>query len=160
MNADKPISADVIYENILWYLEERGRAEAAQKMLFENIESIKGQLSWNLNEENLKLLHRCVNESSSLDDETWTQTRNEFIISAFKDLSSFRNPRAMGIFERLRTICTMNDGELLLWARTITKRTDGSAVIVMHVSNLEAFEGMLHKESGEGFLQEGLMIFQ
>jgi hypothetical protein len=108
MNADKPISADVIYVNILWYLEERGRAEAAQKMLFENIESIKGQLSWNLNEENLKLLHRCVNESSSLDDETWTQTRNEFIIAAFKDLSSFRNPKAMGIFERLRTICTMN----------------------------------------------------
>lgn len=150
----------MIYENILWYLEEGNRADPARKTLFENIESLKGQLSWDLTEDNLKLLNRCVNESSSLDDETWTQTRNEFIIAAFKDLSSFRNPKAMGIFERLRTICTMNDGEFLLWARTVTKRTDGSAVIVMHVSNLEAFEGMLHEESGEGFLQEGLMIFK
>lgn len=163
MKIGKSTSLDLIYEWILWYLEKGDRRLFAESLLIGNLHRFKDQEnppSWDLTEDNLKLLDRCINESTSLDDETWTQTRNEFIIAAFKDLSTFRNPKAMGIFEKLRTICTMNDGELLLWGRNVTKRADGSAVIVLHVSDLETFEGMLHKESGEGFLQEGLMIYR
>ena len=151
------------YEFVLWYLENGNQRELAQLSLLGNMHRWNKDnvhLSWDVTEENLRLLDRSVNESGTLDDETWTNTRNEFIVSAFKDLSTFRNPEAMSIFEKLRTVCTMNDGELMLWGRNVTKRSDGSAVIVLHVSDLEKFEKMLHRETGDGFLQEGLMIFR
>lgn len=163
MKIEKSTSLILIYEWILWYLEKGNRRQLAECFLRGNIQRFKNQEnppSWDLTEESLTLLDRCVNESGSLNDETWTEVRNNFIIAAFKDLSTFRNPKAMVIFEKLRTILTLNEGELLLWARTITKRPDGSGVIVMHVSDMEAFEGILNRKSGDGFLQDGLMIYR
>ncbi len=163
MNTVKPTSLILIYEWILWFLEQGDKRQLAEHLLRGNLHRFKRQEnppSWELTDESLALLDRCVYNCSSLNDEAWTHTRNDFIIAAFKDLSTFRNPKAMMIFGKLRALMTMNEGELLLWVRNVIKRSDGSAVIVMHISNLEAFEGMLHKESGDGFLQEGLMIYR
>lgn len=116
-------------------------------------------VSWELNADSLYLLWTCVNECSSVDDETLSETQNVFIMATFKDLSSLRNPHAMSVLAKLRALCVTDD-DLLLWGRKVTKRSDGSAVIVLHVSYLEAFEGLLHSETGHGLLQDGLMIYR
>jgi hypothetical protein len=149
-----------VYKWILAYLEQRDQNLVYDIVTSGDIAKINALISWDEIAQDLMLLHGCVNNSSVIDEETWTETRNKFIVAAFKDLSSFRNPEAMGIFEKLRNICTMNDGELFMWGRSVTDRPDGSAVIVLHVSNLEAFEKMLNKESGAGFLRDGLMLFR
>jgi hypothetical protein len=149
-----------VYNLILQYLEDGNYKAAARECLLGNLEQFSRMVSWELNEENLKLLWTCVNRSSTLDDDMLFETQNVFITEAFKDLSSLRNPHAMSVFAKLRAICVANNGEILLWGRKVTKRTDGSAVMVLHVSNLEAFEKMLHRETGHGFLQEGLMIYR
>ena len=155
------------YEFVRRFLENGDEKHISGLLLFSNMHrwnklKEKAMLSWDVTEENLRLLNRCINNSNSLDDETWTETQNEFIVAAFKDLSTFRNPEAIEVLNGLRTICNADDRSLILWGRKVTKRNDGSAVMVLHVSNLEALEKMLHEETGpgRGFLQEGLMIYR
>ena len=152
-----------VYQMICFYLEKGDMRTFAEGALFGNTkahEQLPQAVSWELTKEHLDQLDLCVNDSQSVRDDEWADVRNEFIISAFKDLSDFRDPRAMIIFNELRNLCTMNDGEILMLGKKVSKRPDGSAVLILHVSDLEAFERMLHKETGEGFLQEGLMIFR
>jgi len=165
MNTTTGINSTLfVYQAISWLLEKKDpMSKLAKGMLFgtkSGLERHPKAVSWELTEEHLDQLDRCVNDSQTVKDEEWTEVRNEFIIAAFKDLSQFRDPKAMVIFSKLRNLCIMNDGELLLWGKKVSKRSDGSAVLVLHVSDLEAFERMLHKETGEGFLEEGLMIYR
>jgi len=149
----------MVYELVLRYLENNPRKEVLGRVVLDNLPTRSKMVSWEMTEESLRLLHRCVNESSTVDDEEWTETRNAFVTAAFKDLSSLRNPHAMRVFNKLRVTCTLNDEELFLWRRKVTKRPDGSAVMVIHVSDVELFEGLLG-EHAYGLLDEGLMIYQ
>ncbi len=152
-----------VYQMINFYLEKGDMRTFGEGALFgstKSLEQLPKAVSWELTKEHLDQLDRCVNDSKSVGDDEWEETRHEFIITAFKDLSGVRDPRAMILFDQLRTLCTVNDGELLLWSKKVITRPDGSAVLVLHVSDLEAFERMLHKETGEGFLREGLMIYR
>ena len=151
---------DAVYDLIFQYLEDGDRKQAAGHFLLDNLERLSKVVSYELNATSLYQLWRSVNRCSTIDDATLEETRNVFITAAFKYLSSLRNPHAMSVFAKLRAICGMNDGELLLWGRKVTKRTDGSAVMVIHISDLEAFERMLNKETGHGLLQDGLMIYR
>lgn len=103
--------------------------------------------SWEATEEELRKLEQCVNRSSEVeDDEEWSTTTNDFIKSAFKDLSVLKNPLAMDLFDRLAKTCipTYANGEdMFLWARSVKARPDGSAVIVLHVSDLERFRRIM-----------------
>lgn len=108
----------------------------------------------------LSRLLRAINDGESLNDEEWEEVRFDFVMSAFKDLSPLRDPRAMETFDEIRKVAVMNDGETLLWGRKITKRDDGTAVVVLHVSDFEAFEKMLEGQTGQGDLEEGFMVYR
>ena len=154
------ITIDVVYELIYWFIENGDKKQTASGILFSGLPQFNEMISWKLTGENLRLLYDCVNGGSGIDEDKWIDTQAEFVASAFKDLSSLRNPHAMSVFEKIRIACDLNRGELFLWGRNVVKRSDGSAVMVMHVSDLEAFEKMLHHQHGYGFLQEGLIIYR
>lgn len=99
--------------------------------------------SWEVSDESLRMLERCVNRSSEIeDDDEWSSTTNDLIKCAFKDLSVLKNPIAMDVFDRLAKAAspTFKNGEdMCIWAKSVKERPDGSAVIVLHVSDLERF---------------------
>lgn len=159
MKTEKNTAPDAIYEMIFWYLENRSKRQMAERLLFGNLHRFEKTLSWTMDETHLKLLDRSVNDRGSIDDTTRKETQHTFIIEAFKDLSSLRNPNAMKVFQKLRSLF-VNDGSMLLWGRKVIERADGSAVLVVHVSDLGAFEKVLHDEVGRGYLEEGLIIWR
>ena len=126
-----------VYQMICFYLENGDMRTFAEGALFgstKSLEQFPGAVSWELTKEHLDQLDRCVNDSQNVSEDEWEEARNEFVIAAFKDLSDFRDPRATVLFNQLRRLCTVNDGELLMWSKKVIKRPDGSAVIVLHVS--------------------------
>lgn len=82
------------------------------------------------------------------DDEELYTTKNDFIKEAFRDLSTLKNPVAMDLFDRLAKTCipTYANGEdMFLWAKSVKEHSDGSAVIVLHVSDLERFRKLIEQ---------------
>ncbi len=115
--------------------------------------------SWVADEESLKQLNKCVNNSDTAEQD-WLDTIETFLIDMFKDLSILKNPEAMELFHQIcRRVLPLHE-DCFLWARNIKKRKDGSAVIVLHVSNLEMFEKAL-KQPGmtrTGDLETGALM--
>jgi hypothetical protein len=109
----------------------------------------KSSPSWEATEESIRKLQECVNYPSLVEDDSdWSTTLNDFIKSAFKDLSILKNPEAMELFDELAKKClpTFRHGEdMFIWARTIKERVGGSAVIVLHVSDLERFRKIIEE---------------
>lgn len=105
--------------------------------------------SWETTKESVRKLEQCVNHSSQVeDDEEWSTVLNDFVKSAFKDLSVLKNPEAMDLFDSLGKTCipTYRNGEdVFIWARSVKERPDGSAVIVLHVSDLERFRKIIEE---------------
>ena len=84
----------------------------------------------------------------------------EFIIAAFRDLTLLKNPGAMTTFRGVRRLVRSEDTEeVLMWARTCNRRSNGSAVIVLHVSNLGAFERLITRPEGTGDLLNGTIRY-
>ena len=52
----------------------------------------------------------------------------------------------------------MDKKELFVFSRKKTEREDGSAVIVLHVSDLRAFQSLIHVSGSKGSLEEGMII--
>lgn len=124
----------------------------------------KAHPSWETTEENVCLLEMCVlDHASVLNDDTWAITRNDFIKCAFKDLSVLKNPNAMRVYSQLERV-VLNKGDLFIWARKVRAREDGSAVIVLHVSDLQKFRNVLEESPDHGIdtefdtLEECIML--
>jgi len=119
---------------------------AIKYILWENEDKLN---SWDATEETLLKLEQCVNRPSEVkDDEDWTTTTNDFVKAAFKDLSVLKDSAAMDLFDRLAKTClpTYRNGEdMFVWAKTVKERPDGSAVIVLHVSDLERFRRIVEE---------------
>lgn len=144
---------------------------ALQIVLNENIVLMEGQvdhlcelaskcgdkISVEVDRDWLLLIDRCVKRSNELEDGVWLDTKEEFIIAAFKDLSIIKDSIAMEIFDKLRETTVM-DEEVMLFARKIKKRENGSAVIILHVSNLSWFENRLDDLVNRGGLNDGAMV--
>lgn len=115
--------------------------------------------SWVATDESIEMLERCVNRGSTVTDEDeWSEIREEFVLAAFRDLSPMKNPLAMETFRKLQEKCLFEIGEHLVWARKVNRRDDGSAVIVLHVSDLSLFEKLVGGGVTGGTLEEGVMI--
>jgi hypothetical protein len=103
--------------------------------------------SWEATEESVRKLEQCINRQSEVeDDHEWSTTKNDFTKAAFKDLSVLKNPVAMDLFDRLAKTCLQTyaqNEDLLIWAKSVKERPDGSAVIVLHVSDLERFRKII-----------------
>ncbi len=106
----------------------------------------------------LSMMLKCVNDNENSNNKQWELSVETLMTSAFKDLSAVRDPEALQTFARLRRVCFMDKKELFLWSRKRTEREDGSAVIVLHVSNLRAFESLIHVKNSKGSLEEGMII--
>jgi hypothetical protein len=102
--------------------------------------------SWKATEEKIIFLERCTDSNEDdIDSELWHTTLDDFATLAFKDLSVLKNPAAMDIFHKLVDLTIRLDGENnhVIWAKSIRERPDGSGIIVLHVSNLEAYRGTI-----------------
>jgi hypothetical protein len=132
------------YSNILSFLR------SADHLIPEIIELSKWvSPSWKVTEESLWKLEQCVNRGSEMENtEELFTIPNDFIKEAFRDLSALKNPVAMDLFDRLAKTCiaTYANGEdMFLWAKSVKERPGGSAVIVLHVSNLERFREIVER---------------
>lgn len=116
------------------------------------------ELTWIGTDESLTTLHECIHRVSDKYDDTYESILEQFIIVAFKDLSVQRDPAAMGMFERLQRTCGTKSLGHFVWPRKIIERKDGSAVIVLHVSDLRQFEEILDSKAERGYFLRGMMI--
>jgi len=118
-------------------------------------------LSWEATEESVEFLERSVNRSSTIDDDdAWMDALNEFIVSAFKDLSSLRDPKGMELFGKLhKKTSNAAIDENIVWTRKVIGRQDGSAVVILHVADYEKFKKLVEKPTGYGDLEAGKIIF-
>ncbi len=131
--------------------------------------SDKALPSWEADEESVMFLEKCCNRNSSVtDEEEWSATIINFMKAAFKDLSVLKDPEAMRVFTKLacQVSATFNAGDdMLIWARDIKLRDDGSAVVILHVSDIERFRILIEEHdladssSYDGnTLEEGVII--
>jgi hypothetical protein len=133
------------YATVVSYLQ----AEFDDENVVAEIIALAGKAnpSWEITRESLALLELCVNRGSTVEEEDLEQiTRNDFAKAAFRDLSVLKDNEAMDIFDQVAKTCvpTYAVGEdMFVWARTVKERPDGSAVIVLHTSNLERLRRLL-----------------
>lgn len=90
----------------------------------------------------LDLLWTCVNDPTTVEsDDTWLNTKEGFVVSAFKDLSVIKNPEAMKLFAEIRNLMLgENTTDAVVWTRTVKARPDGSVVYIIHASSQKMFE--------------------
>lgn len=133
------------YKAILEFLRAKEKTNEA----IEEIWAIakKASPSW---AGSLRYLDECTNRSENIaDTKELSRTLNGFVKAAFRDLSVLKDPQAMRVFHSLanKTCETFTpDGDLLIWARNEKIRKDGSAVIILHVSNSRRFHELLEKD--------------
>jgi hypothetical protein len=148
------------YHLVFEYLKFQPEADDVARKKILGLASECGGLSWEATDDELQLLGQCVNRGSSvINEELWSKTREGFVLAAFKDLSPMKNPLAMETFRNLQEICLFEISEYILWARKIMKRDDGTAVIVLHVSDFSRFEKLVNEQTPVmGDLENGVMI--
>ena len=85
-------------------------------------------------------LEQITNRPSELSTQEYdeSEVQQDFVTAAFKDLSVLKNPAAMSLFGKIRD-CIALDGDSFIWARKVIARPDGSAVVILHVSDLQKF---------------------
>lgn len=153
------------YATVLSYLEADFEDEQIVKQLVEM--STKVNPSWDTTEENISKLEQAVNRGSEIeDDDELYSVLHDFNKAAFRDLSVIRDDAAMDVFHRLasKVSSTYEIGDdMLIWAKTVKSRPDGSGVITLHVSNLERFRKLIEEHdfvdnSTEETLKNGVII--
>jgi hypothetical protein len=155
------------YAAILAYIQMDAEFEEQAKGLVEQAKEAKA--SWETTLESLALLVKACNHGSQFtkeEDHVESDTKAEFTLAAFRDLSVLRVPEAMELFARLDQEVNCGIGDDYVWAKSVKARPDGSAVILLHVSNLEGFKDMVEKcgsasiatSAYYGTLQEGVVL--
>ena len=137
------------YSAILTYLRSDVEVDETVKEILALAK--KASPSWKATEESIMFLEQCCNRQSSVGEgEGWSETINDFVKAAFKDLSVLKDPTAMKTFKDLasQVSSTFSVGEdMLIWARTIKERADGSAVVILHVSDIERFRRLIEEHN-------------
>jgi hypothetical protein len=128
----------------------------------------KAKPSWKTSIETVKFLEQCCNRGETVqDDDVVLTTQNDFIKAAFRDLSPIKNREAMDLFTKLaeEVSATYREGDdMLVLGRTIRERHDGSAVIVLHVTDLARFRASIENHTHmdpsteENSLEAGVLI--
>jgi len=133
------------YTLVLSYLQ----AEFEDNHIVTQIVDLAKQVkpSWETTSKTVKFLEQCCNRSSSVKDDTVLYTTTQdFAKAAFRDLTVIKNSEAMELSRKLAdaTIPTFATGEdIFIWARDIKPRPDGSAVIILHVTDIERFRKLI-----------------
>ena len=148
------------YATVLSYLQSEFEDENAVSEIIAL--GKKASPSWEATEKGIGFLEQCCNRQSSVkDDEKWSTCMNDFVKAAFKDLSVLKNPEAMGLFRKVAdaVVPTFASGEdMLIWARDIKERHDGSAVVILHVSDLERFRRLIENHDFVDSSSEGSIL--
>lgn len=133
------------YVLVLSYLQAEFEDEHSVKQIVDLAK--KANPSWETTAKSVKYLEKCCNRGSSVkDDNVWSATKADFAKAAFKDLSVLKNPEAMDVFQKIANLLipTYEAGEdILIWARDIKQRPDGSGVVILHVSDVARFRQMI-----------------
>ena len=111
--------------------------------------AMKVKPSWEVNLLNVRFLELCCKKSSTVkDDESLFRTLQDFAKAAFRDLSIIKKVEAMELFHKIagHVVPTYRAGEdIFIWARDIKSRPDGSAVVTLHVTDLERFRKLIEQ---------------
>ena len=146
------------YAKLVHFFQEDYEVEGYANEIIELAKKAQPTLP-EITSEYISLLEKCVNHSDEVDDEYWLETKEEFVCGAFKDLTAIREKRAMDLFYKVQSLILPDvDGDLFVWNKKIKSRPDGSAIIVLHVSNEEYFNRMLSGIGYEGDLDEGALF--
>ncbi len=154
------------YATMLSYLEADFEDAQLVKQLVEAAQKVKP--SWETTEESVLKLEQAVNRGSEIkDDDELYSILHDFDKAAFRDLSVIKEDAAMDVFHRLasKVSATFRSGEdMFVWAKSVKERPDGSAVIVLHVSDLERFRKLIEEHdladnsTEDGSLESGVLI--
>jgi hypothetical protein len=161
----KPIMK--FYREVLSYIKAEDEIEGAVEKIVALAE--KASPSWEATAESVALLESARNRGSMevKDDDVWSITLNDFVKAALRDLSPLKDPEAMELFKEVADEIgtTFNNGDdMLVWARTVKERPDGSGILVLHVTDLKRFRDMIEdhdfadKVSHCHSLEEGVLI--
>lgn len=145
------------YSQVLQYI----KSDIEDNETLEKIVTLAKTVTLSLAEvtaKNISFLETCVNRPSEVpesEDDGWLATIESFVQCAFKDLSPLRDEKAMQLWHQINEkLLVGSEGDLFVWSRRVKSRPDGSAVIVLHVSNQEAFERILSEIGYEGTLSD------
>lgn len=155
------------YREVLKYIQAEDEIDGAIANIVTLAE--KASPSWEATAESVAFLEQCRNRGSVevKDDEVWSTTLNDFVKAAFRDLSPLKDDGVMELFKEVANgigTSFWNGEDMLVWARTVKERPDGSGVLVLHVSDLDRFRKMIedHDEaddsSQENSLEFGVLI--
>jgi hypothetical protein len=161
----KPIMK--FYRAVLNYVQADDEIEGAIEKIIALAE--KASPSWEATVESVAFLEKCRNRGSReiKDDDLWSSTLNDFVKAAFRDLSPLKDDEAMELFKEVADGIgtTFNNGDdMLVWARTVKERSDGSGVLVLHVTDLKRFRDFIEdhdladKVSEHHSLEGGVLI--
>lgn len=150
-----------LYQTTLNFLKEEWNPEEAWRILG-IAQEVEARFERESNQVSVGEMHElwdCVNNSET-NNENWLEIKEGFVMAAFKDLSVIKNPEAMELFHEIRRYVLPGDEDGFVWARTIKDRPDGSAVIVLHVSNRDMYEKAMERSrmTRSGDLEEGLLL--
>lgn len=155
------------YREVLNYIQAEDEIEGAVEKIVALAE--KAKPSWEATAESVAFLEKTRNRGSRevTDDDVWSTTLNDFVKAALRDLSPLKDPEAMDLFKEVADEIgtTFNNGDdMLIWARTVKERPDGSGVLVLHVTDLKRFRDFIEdhdladKVSDCHSLEEGVLI--
>lgn len=134
------------YRTVLTYLQATEEINGAIDKIVEL--AAKANPSWEATAKSVAFLEQCVNRGSTVDEDEEFATCNSFAKAAFRDLSVLKDDIAMELFRELAQACvpTFAAGDdIFIWARTVKERLDGSAVLVIHVTDLARFRRLLEQ---------------
>lgn len=152
------------YATLLAYIESDIEVDGAVEEILKLAK--EASPSWEVTEEDVKGLEEVCNRGGKLDEENHeryselTDLCQDVIVAAFKDLAVLKWPLAMDLFGKLRGRLVF-DEDSFVWARSVKKRPDGSALVILHVSDYERFKGMIeghHHRVNLRDLEECVMI--
>jgi hypothetical protein len=134
------------YREVLNYIQADNEIEGAIEKII--MLAQKANPSWEATEESMAFLEKARNRGSQevQDDEVWSATLNDFVKAAFRDLSPLKGEEAMKLFKEVADgigTTFKNGDDTLVWARTVKERSDGSGVLVLHVTDLARFRDMI-----------------
>ena len=152
------------YAALLAYIESDIEVDGAVEEILKLAK--EASPSWEVTEEDVEGLEEVCNRPARLDEEEHEKYNDlrdlaeEVVVAAFKDLAVLKWPLAMDLFGKLRDRVAL-PGDSFVWARSIKKRSDGSALVILHVSDYERFKGMIeghHHHVAMRDLEECVMI--
>lgn len=155
------------YQEVLNYIQAADEMEGAVEKIVALAQ--KASPSWEATAESVAFLEKTRNRGSRdvKDDEVWSTTLNDFVKAAFRDLSPLKDETAMELFKKVADgigTTFFSGDDMLIWARTVKERPDGSGVLVLHVTDLKRFRTFIEEHdladssTQENTLEYGVLV--